>query len=540
MSFDSPSILILLFSLIPLFFLMLLRKTRRLRGVDFLAAPTAPEHRDTLKKRLLFRIRLSDFFFILFAGFTIVALSGPSWGTELTIETRRGLDMILAFDISQSMNVRDCPPLHASNTENSSRLEQALAIAKELTLRLEDVRLGTAAGKGRGVLMVPLTYDSEAVLNFIESLDTSFLSGTGTNLESLIDAGLSAFTDNMNRQQGIILFSDGEALQGSLEPALNRARNRGIAISAVGLGSERGGFVPVELSPASPEGLLLASDGSPVISSRQEEVLKNAAQKTSGIYVDGGWNNAVNLLADYFRFLSSESTGGFHRKAVPRWQIFVLAALASLGLSRLLGFRRRKTSFAAALCVFLLLFSSCSRMQGHLLIMEGNFHNSRHRYTAAIASFLQAQIYGDAAPYAEYGLGLSYSALEEKDAALERYFSAVESLDNAKGEHRELVYRVNYNTGIIRFEQGDYAGAADSFRRALEIDGSRLEAKRNLELSLLALSRPNQSEPDSSPANTGTDGQGSSALFDYLRAKEKEQWKSREWTPDSGPSGPDY
>jgi Ca-activated chloride channel family protein len=218
----------------------------------------------------------------------------------------------------------------------------------------------------------------------------------------------------------------------------------------------------------------------------------------------------------------------------------VLAALACLGLSRLLGFRRRNTSFAAALCVFLLLFSSCSRIQGHLLIMEGNFHNSRHRYTAAIASFLKAQIYGDAAPYAEYGLGLSYSALEEKDAALERYFTAVESLDNAKGEHRELVYRVNYNTGIIRFEQGDYAGAADSFRRALEIDGSRLEAKRNLELSLLALSRPNQSEPDSSPANTGTGEQGSSALFDYLRAKEKEQWKSREWTPDSGPPGPDY
>jgi Ca-activated chloride channel family protein len=350
----------------------------------------------------------------------------------------------------------------------------------------------------------------------------------------------------MNRRQGVILFSDGELLQGSLETALNQARSRGIAVSVVGLGSDQGGPVPVEISPASPDGFLLAPDGSLIISSRQENVLKNAAQKTSGLYVDANGNNAESQLTDHYRFLSSESAGGLRREIRDRWHLFVFAALVCLGLSRLLGFRRKKAIHTPLLlCIFSLVLSSCSQIQGKLLIMEGNFYKSQNKYAEAIASFLKAQIYPEAAPYAEYGLGLSYSSLEENDAALERYSASLESLnhlsvDKFKGEHRELGFRLSYNIGIIYFEQSDYSGAAEYFRQALEIDSSRLEAKRNLELSLLAMSRPNQNETTSASTDARTGAQGSQALFDYLRVKEQEQWKSREWSENPESQGPDY
>ena len=175
-----------------------------------------------------------------------------------------------------------------------------------------------------------------------------------------------------------------------------------------------------------------------------------------------------------------------------------------------------------------------------MLIMEGNYYHSRHRYAEAITSFLRALDFADVIPYAEYGLGLSYSALDEKDAALERYFAAEESLDHTRREHQELSYRLSFNTGIIHFEQENYTGAAESFRKALEIDNSRLEAKQNLELSLLAQSKSKQSEPASSSAGASAGGHGSQALFDYLSLKEQEQWKSREWSMESGPLGPDY
>jgi Ca-activated chloride channel family protein len=175
--------------------------------------------------------------------------------------------------------------------------------------------------------------------------------------------------------------------------------------------------------------------------------------------------------------------------------------------------------------------------------MEGNFYNSRGMYTEAIASYLKALDYPGAAPYGEYGLGSAYFALEEGKAALERYRNAEKGLENLeKGAHRELRYRIHYNSGIILFEEGDYHEAAAAFKDALKIDGGRVEAKRNLELSLLFdLSR---GSPQTGSSNSGTgeeDGEaGTSTLFEYLRKKEQDQWKSREWQADSGFAGPDY
>jgi Ca-activated chloride channel family protein len=98
--------------------------------------------------------------------------------------------------------------------------------------------------------------------------------------------------------------------------------------------------------------------------------------------------------------------------------------------------------------------------------------------------------------------------------------------------------------GIIYFEKGEYAEAVEAFRNALKADGSRIDAKRNLELSLLTNNR--NSSPQAASPQTRTEnirqGQGgsNSVLFNYLREKEQEQWKSREWTEESDFTGPDY
>ncbi|MCL2478140.1 MAG: tetratricopeptide repeat protein, partial [Treponema sp.] len=242
----------------------------------------------------------------------------------------------------------------------------------------------------------------------------------------------------------------------------------------------------------------------------------------------------------------------FRRESAARWPIFVFAGIVCFGLSRLLGFRKRKA--ASAVIVVSLLFSSCSFFNGKLLVMEGNYYNSVQKYDDAIASYLKAAEIGGSSPYAEYGLGYSYHALDENEAALQQYAAAEKNLDNASGDHQELRYRLNFNTGIIYFEQGDFGGASDSFRKALEIDGSRLDAKKNLELSLLAQSRQNKNEGNAAALadaagerqtqNSGSgagesDDQRVRALYDYLRQKEQEQWRN-EWTGDSNPVWPDY
>ncbi|MDR1566363.1 MAG: tetratricopeptide repeat protein [Treponema sp.] len=551
MSFDNPRLLAFLFLLLPVMLVVFLRHLKLRKGVHLFAASAPGGEREALVREYRWRMLCSDSFFLLFLGFVIIALAGPRWGVELAADFRRGLDVVLALDVSRSMDVQDCPPIPGVKGR-SSRIQRGLVIARDFTLEMDGIRLGTAVGKGRGVLTLPLTYDSEAVLNFLDSLGTFTVTGRGTNLESLIEAAAGAFKDSMPGRRAILLFSDGEALSGSLEAALGRVRDRGIVLCAVGLGSGEGGPVPAGPGTGGVPGssdFLLSEDGSAVISSRQGEFLKNTVERSGGIYVDGNRNDAVVLLAEYFASLSADSGfSGHTRESKARWQLFVLAALVSLGVSRLLGFRwrRKKAAILGALLFFLsLTASSCSRIQGKLLIMEGNFYNSRGLYTEAIASYLKALDYDDAAPYAEYGLGSAYFALEEGRAALERYAEAEKSLA-APGveDHPELKYRIQYNSGIIHFEKGEYQRAAEAFRRALEIDGSRIEAKRNLELSLLTLSRASRSETPSSPGKSeaAKEGAGPAApvLFEYLRLREQEQWKSKAWAEEDASSGLDY
>jgi Ca-activated chloride channel family protein len=193
------------------------------------------------------------------------------------------------------------------------------------------------------------------------------------------------------------------------------------------------------------------------------------------------------------------------------------------------------------------LLCSCSGLSGagfagitaKLLIMEGNFFNSRRFYAEAIAAFTRALEYEEVRAYAEYGLGAVYLAMDEGAAALGRFDAAGEALAGLPREqHRELSYRIRYNAGIIRFQRGEYLAAAGEFRRALEADPGRIEAKRNLELSLLSASPPGNAA--AAPGEAAGTGGRAEALFDYIRRKEQNQWKSREWTEDGAAAGPDY
>jgi len=185
--------------------------------------------------------------------------------------------------------------------------------------------------------------------------------------------------------------------------------------------------------------------------------------------------------------------------------------------------------------LLLLSLTACSNISGKLLIIEANFLNSQGRFTEAVTKYTRALEYEDAAPYAEYGLGSVYLSMGEDAAALVNFEKAGNMLDSLPPiSNRELRYRVCYNMGVARFSGGDFSGAADSFRDALRIDGRKTEAKRNLELSIISVTRQN------TVSGERRENDGLSALFDYIRQKELAQWTNREWQPEEDNSEPDY
>jgi Ca-activated chloride channel family protein len=149
---------------------------------------------------------------------------------------------------------------------------------------------------------------------------------------------------------------------------------------------------------------------------------------------------------------------------------------------------------------------------------------------------MKALDYEDAAPYAEYGLGMVYFAMGEDKAALSRFTEAETMLAFPATSNRELHYRIHYNSGVVLFSGGDFPGAVDSFREALRADHGKTDAKRNLELALRSLARERPSGADID--NNASESRD--ALYEYIRQNELNRWISREWPEEENKTGPDY
>jgi len=523
-TFDHPFLLLLLLIFIPIFIADIIRRKNKIY----------------LSLELEKKLRLSSFLFRLFLFFSIIALSSPRWGQGYSpSEYRKGLDVVFAIDVSRSMDLHDTVALTAGLKEiklpDISRLERGLSIAYETIPSVTSARFAVAVGRGRGYLSVPLTYDSEATAIFLESLDISSVTGRSTNLESLIDAAASAFQNTSAAKKIIILISDGESHAGLLRNALSNCIKEGITIITAAVGSDEG----MEIEN---------NGGESVISRRDSAVMRMIAEKTGGIYIDGNREDASLTLIDQLLSLVKETEitsniqYSINIEIKQRRTLFILLALLSFTFSKFVTrknkSRKKELLQVTIIALFTLFLSSCT--EGKLLLLEANYLNSKGRYEEAIAPYQKALNHEDAAPYAEYGLGLAFYSLDAGDDAKKHYGNSQEMLETQNvlsgNEHRELRFRNHYNLGVILFEEGNFQSAADAFKEALRADPRKTDAKRNLELSLLSISI------ESKIKNNRTDSQEEQKeiLFEYLRQEEEQKWKSREWMPEEDYTGPDY
>jgi Flp pilus assembly protein TadD len=195
----------------------------------------------------------------------------------------------------------------------------------------------------------------------------------------------------------------------------------------------------------------------------------------------------------------------------------------------------------AIVSAIFLLFASCSGARERMLLAEGNFHFASGQYAKATGEYMEAMADTASAPYAAYALGTAYLPLGQDAAALSRFAEAEQAA--ALPENRELIYRCRYNSGVVRFGNGDFAGAAADFKRALEADSGRTGAKRNLELSVLRLSLQHDAAQESAPNESVRDaesGRKSEILFEFARRVEAGQPKTWYLSGETDEADPDY
>jgi tetratricopeptide (TPR) repeat protein len=171
----------------------------------------------------------------------------------------------------------------------------------------------------------------------------------------------------------------------------------------------------------------------------------------------------------------------------------------------------------------LLLLSSCSPIQGHLKVLQGNYHYSRGEYQESIVSYLTLLQEREAEEYVSYNLGNVYQALGEGNAALRMWKQAETSGDG------ELLYRVTFNRGVFYFERGEYEEAFDAFKEALRLNDGSIPAKINLELTLLRLRAEEQltsQEGEKQPGASQDIGREALRVLEFVRRKEQQRWEA--------------
>jgi Ca-activated chloride channel family protein len=209
----------------------------------------------------------------------VAALSRPQWGSSINPMKRHGLDIMVVVDVSKSMLTQDVKP---------SRLERTKLAIKDLVMKLNGSdHIGLIAFAGDAMVMCPLTYDYSGFLLSLNDLSVDSIPRGGTDISQAIDESIKAYEGMAGSDKAVVLVTDGEDQEGDALQAARQAREKGVRIYTVGVGTREGDLIQVTNADGT-TGFLKDPDGNVVKSRLNENLLAQIAYITGGAYIRSG------------------------------------------------------------------------------------------------------------------------------------------------------------------------------------------------------------------------------------------------------------
>lgn len=213
----------------------------------------------------------------------ILGLVNPKIGTKMETVKREGIDIVFAIDVSKSMLAEDVAP---------SRLDKSKQIVSQIINQLGSDRIGIVAYAGSAFPVLPITTDYSVAKMFLQSMNTDMVSSVGTSFNEAIKLS-STYFDDKKTSKLLIMISDGEDHNEGAEEAAEEAKKQGIKIITIGVGTEKGGTIPLKRNGIV-EGFKKDNNNEVVITKLVPESLTAIAKATKGGYVNG--NNTKEVL----------------------------------------------------------------------------------------------------------------------------------------------------------------------------------------------------------------------------------------------------
>lgn len=201
----------------------------------------------------------------------IVMLARPQMGTKISQEKRKGIEVIISLDISNSMRAEDVVP---------SRLDKSKMLVENMVDNFTNDKVGLVVFAGDAFIQLPITSDYVSAKMFLQNTDPSLIATQGTDLAGAIELSSKSFTQQDKVGRAILIITDGEDHEGGAIEAAEKARKNGIRVFVLGVGSTEGSPVPDGNG-----GYMKDNSGQEVISALNEEMCKQVAQAGGGAYI---------------------------------------------------------------------------------------------------------------------------------------------------------------------------------------------------------------------------------------------------------------
>lgn len=470
----------------------------------------------------------------LVLGLVILGTANLQKGGKTETVQRKGVDVMIALDVSKSMLAKDIQP---------DRLTRAKQFITRLTDKMSSDRIGLVIFAGRSYLQVPLTVDYSAMKLLLQTVSPDMVPTQGTVIGDAIEMADQSFSNKERKFKSIIIISDGEDHDETAIEKVKEATEKGSIVHTIGIGSPQGTqlFDPTSNAPK------LDEQGNPVITKLNENELKSIAAAGNGTYtLLGNVDVAADHIIDELDGMEQRNIGAVvFANYISYFQYFLLVALLLLIIEWILPGAKKphsksistiiKTS-TGLLLIFFTSISQSSAQSSKKLIASGNKLYAEGKYKDAATKYSNA-IQKDTTDLAKgtYNLGNALYQQKQIEPARKAYEIAAKKYTDPKANAA-----ANYNIGNTYMSEKKWEEAIDAYKKTLRNTPQDADAKYNLSYAQAMLKKEgggkNKNKEDKKEDDKKEQNKKEEQDKKEQQPKDGDQKKEEEGKPQAQPS----
>ena len=273
------------------------------------------------------RLRLKLWLWLAAFACLVVAAARPQLGSKLREEKAKGVEMMLVVDVSNSMLAEDFEP---------NRLERTKYAINKLFDGLQQERVGMVIFAGEPKVQLPITSDYRMAQAFTKRISPTLIAEQGTDIGKALQLASLSFSSQSGQSRVIVLITDGENHEQDVAPVAKMAKEQGIRIFTIGIGTPEG--APIEIGGE----FVKDENGEMVVSKLGEQMLEQIAAETDGAYVRATKHSIglEEIVKSINQMEKSELMVVRYEEYNEQYQYFIAAALLLLLLDVFIQSRR--------------------------------------------------------------------------------------------------------------------------------------------------------------------------------------------------------